>query len=239
MYHGEHKPVKYYFSPKISSIFPLKFALDKGREHHGSIQIDRAMNTLHENTGKSGSSKERRIYASRIRELREKLHLSQRSLAEELNLKRGAVAQWEGGAREPMQRNYLALAKFATRRNQPQLAAFFDSEGWARKDEGLLKAKESWRTKRAEEYFVVIKSQAAMGDREAKRLIRLSERGPAAYKKYLLKQINKEILEVKGWNFSDMLAEFSDEARNVEYLRRARESFLKKSQLGAHGDASE
>lgn len=49
-------------------------------------------------------------YNLRLRELREKQGLSQRQVAERLNVTPGAVARWELGDNKPTMDNLLALA---------------------------------------------------------------------------------------------------------------------------------
>ena len=50
-------------------------------------------------------------FADRLRELREAAGLTQEQLAEQIGVKREAVARWEAGKREPGWSNVLALAE--------------------------------------------------------------------------------------------------------------------------------
>jgi transcriptional regulator with XRE-family HTH domain len=194
------------------------------------------VNTFRDNTRGKRPQRKRPIYASHIRELRRAVGLSQRSLARELNLKRGAVAQWEGGVREPLPRNYKALAEFAKGRGLAWLEDFFGSQGVINRKQKSLKAEQKWQASYAERYLAGEKALAAMGNQEAKRLIGLSQMGRAAYRRYLLTSIYKEVSELKTWHFSDVLSKFCDEAGNVERLRMARESLVKKFNFGADAD---
>lgn len=50
------------------------------------------------------------VYEVKLRELREQHGLSQRKVAERINVTPGAVAQWELGLSSPTTENLLALA---------------------------------------------------------------------------------------------------------------------------------
>src|SRR5215468_3371955 len=50
-------------------------------------------------------------FAGRLRELRCEAGLTQEQLAEKVGVKRGAIARWELGAREPSWSNVVALIK--------------------------------------------------------------------------------------------------------------------------------
>src|SRR5262245_61511166 len=50
-------------------------------------------------------------FAGRLRELRCEAGLTQEQLAEKVGVKRGAIARWESGTREPSWSNVVALAR--------------------------------------------------------------------------------------------------------------------------------
>ena len=193
------------------------------------------MNTFRENTSKKRASKKRPTYASQIRELRTAVALSQPDFGKELNVKRGAIAQWEAGTREPRDRNYRSLAEFATKRNLLWFTEFFRSQALIKQWERSGGARRRHEAAFAERRLSAEKRLAAMGNQGAKRLFGLSEMDRATYRAHFLELINKEISELKTWHFSDVLDKFADEAWLVERLRSAPESIDK---LRGHGDGS-
>jgi transcriptional regulator with XRE-family HTH domain len=64
-------------------------------------------------------------YSLRVAQLRQLARLTQPELGIRVGVKRGAVAQWEAGAREPMDASYKLLAGVAQRLGEPALADFF------------------------------------------------------------------------------------------------------------------
>ena len=110
-------------------------------------------------------------YSRRIAALRtEILQLTQPEFAKALRLRRGAVARWETGDREPSQRSYTALAEFAERRGVKEDAEFFRRQ-IHRKD--VERHIAQWNAG-VRHYVAALRALAAAGNAEANRLIKLS-----------------------------------------------------------------
>jgi transcriptional regulator with XRE-family HTH domain len=138
-------------------------------------------------------------------------------LAAELGVKRGAVARWEAGTREPSLDNYSALAAFAEKKANP-LARFFAQRIQGRKV-GLKekrKQAQALRELEAEEYF------AAGGDEESRRLLELSRLDPVTYARQCNQRIEEARKNLKNGAFTIKLDELMREGARVGALREAR-----------------
>lgn len=181
------------------------------------------MNTPDGKTAGQTIKGERPIYASKIRELRKFAKLTQPEFAEKLGVKRGAVAQWEGGTREPRYRNYEALAAFADSQNLVKFGTFFRNRRGLKELNLRRKRKDQDDAAYAERYLRLIEQNAALGDKHARDLLALSRLGQREYQQRLLASISRGIRAVKGWGFTKLLSNFSDQAGNVEAIRLAYE----------------
>ena len=163
--------------------------------------------------------KEKPPYSEKIRELRELLTLTQPELASEIGVKRGAIAQWEGGTREPRYKNYRALAAFAEKRGLTSLRDLFSHQIFLTQITRRKNRKDEKRTAYAKRRFLEAKKLADMGDREAGRILKLSRMDRGAYARYLVGTLTREIGRLKDWGFSDLLDKLAKEASDIEELR--------------------
>jgi transcriptional regulator with XRE-family HTH domain len=112
-------------------------------------------------------------YVGKIRQLRDKAGFTQKQLAEQLKVGRGAVARWELGDREPDERNYLALAAFAQDRGLRELGDFFR----ARTERRRNRREQNY----AERYLTAVEKDAAKGLAGAQLLLQLSRMDRSKY----------------------------------------------------------
>jgi transcriptional regulator with XRE-family HTH domain len=170
-------------------------------------------------TTSDGASALKPQYAGVIRELRKIVRLTQPQFAAALKVKRGAVAQWEGGTREPRYGNYEVLAAFAEGRNLPRFAELFRQQIVLKQFKLKTKREDKQQLAYAEEHFRGVRELAATGDRGAGRILKLSRMDRDAYGKYLVGTLTKEIGRLKNLAFSDLLRKLAEEASEVEELR--------------------
>lgn len=141
-------------------------------------------------------------YAAHISELRRSLRLSQRAFAARLDLKRGTVAQWEGAVREPLSKNYRALAELAKCAGSEGAAAFFLSM--------------ASRAERPDEVaYLRTAALARDGDRVARRLLSLCTMTDAG----LGRLEADRIVRARRGKGSKLLALFDKVANEIQYVR--------------------
>ncbi len=179
-------------------------------------------------TPPSSTPKEKPPYAEKVRELRELVALTQPALAREVGVKRGTIAQWEGGTREPRYKNYRELAAFAAKRGRTLLADFFEGQIPL----SQMRRRKSRRDKQqipfAEKHFLSVKEAAATGDLGAERILKLSRMDRATYSRHLVDTIAQKIGQLEDWGFSDLLRKLAEEASEIEELRSGYRSLRKK-----------
>jgi transcriptional regulator with XRE-family HTH domain len=173
-------------------------------------------------------------YASKIRQLRQLAKVTQPQLAESLNVKRGAVANWEGGVREPRRENYLALAASADaqaalhREEGSQsvaeqfysLADFFLSQIEDKKAQREKRQKEAY----ARHYVNLTRSKAAGGNRLAQELLELSDVDGIEFAKRQADRIAEARERLSNGAFRAKLLEISGDIYDVGMLRLGRRS---------------
>ena len=172
--------------------------------------------------------KEKPSYSEKIRELRELLTLTQPELASEIGVKRGAIAQWEGGTREPRYKNYRALAAFAEKRGLTSLRDIFSHQIFLTQITRRKNRKDEKRTAYAKRRFLEAKKLADVGDREAGRILKLSRMDRASYARHLMDTMAQQIGQLEDWGFSDLLRKLAREASEIEDLRSGYRSLRKK-----------
>jgi transcriptional regulator with XRE-family HTH domain len=160
---------------------------------------------------------------------------TQPQFATDLGVKRGAIAQWEAGSREPRRKNYEALAVFARGRKYLDFEAFFLQRILLKQRERQEKRKEERRMSRGEDYLERVERRAAQGDAGAIRLLELSRMDRNAHAKHLLGLIGKEFARLGAWPLSEVLYKVCAEAEEVENVRSARE-LRNKNRLRRRGD---
>jgi transcriptional regulator with XRE-family HTH domain len=193
------------------------------------------MGTVSGNVVENASPADRPEYATKVRDLRKVARLTQPKFASELRVKRGAVAQWEGGTREPRTRNYEALVAFAEREKLTPFAKFFRDQISGRPYARRERREQKMRGHYAIRYFRMIEGDAAMGDERARRLIKLAQLDRRNHADQILKSLRREIARLETWAVSDLLEKARDEAREVENLRSVYES-SKRNRVGRRGD---
>jgi len=141
-------------------------------------------------------------------------NLTQAQLAAELGLKRGAVANWEGGAREPSRENYAALADLAKAKNLPSFAEFFLEKIESKK----LSAYPAVRA-----YLESMKVAPAVGDLALRRLIELSRLEGIEFSKTQAERIIEAKRTMNDQRFSDFFYKVVTETEIVRNLRLIRD----------------
>jgi DNA-binding transcriptional regulator YiaG len=154
-----------------------------------------------------------------VRQLREKTRLTQPQLAAGLGVRRGAVARWELGTREPGKMSLMALSILAAKKHFPELSLFFAREGHQRKlAANRADAKELLI---GELHFA--EYMAAAGDEEYRRLVDLSRLDPVDYGRTVAEKIAALPKDLGAAATGAESLQIISEARNVEDLRAARE----------------
>jgi DNA-binding XRE family transcriptional regulator len=163
-------------------------------------------------------------FALSVHKLRETCALTQPKLAAELGVRRGAVARWEAGTREPNMENYSALAAFAEKRGSPA-ARFFAERIQARKAESKEKGRrtQALRDLEMEEYL------AGGGDEESQRLLELSRLDPVTYSRQWNQRSEEARKNLENGAFAVKLRELTYEAAKVDALRTGRNLRIKRT----------
>jgi transcriptional regulator with XRE-family HTH domain len=181
------------------------------------------MDTTLKSTSRSHLAKELPSYSFKIRELRKTVGLSQPQLAAELSKKRGAVARWETGTREPRAENFAALAKFSKKHKLPEFAQFFSQHIEERKSDRKKEAEEAAKEADALRYLETVESQAAAGNIRAKRLLELSRRDGKEFAKEQAGRIEDARWRLENGAFSAFIYEIADETQRVGRLHGGRQ----------------
>lgn len=176
----------------------------------------------------SSTPREKPPYAEKIRELRELVALTQPGLAREIRVKRGTIAQWEGGTREPRYKNYRALAAFAAKMGRTLFADFFEGQIPLSQMRRRKSRRDKQRVPFAQKHFLSVKEAAATGDLGAKRILDLSRMDRATYARHLMDTMVQKIRQLESWGFSDLLRKLAEEASEIEELRSGCQSLKKK-----------
>lgn len=164
-------------------------------------------------------------HARKIRELRKTLALTQPEFATKLNNKRGAVAQWEGGLREPRPKNYKALAALAESRSLPHLAEFFLSQIGKRKTTLRPDARERMEYVHAGRFLERTRREASGAGEwaeRAQRLLSLSEMDGVEFAKLQAQKISEARRSLSNGEFEAALLDIVDETWEAQRLRRGR-----------------
>jgi transcriptional regulator with XRE-family HTH domain len=147
--------------------------------------------------------------------LREKASLTQKQLAEILKVGRGAVARWELGGREPEDRNYSALADVAKERDLSELEDFFHSRSERRRH--------SREENEAMRYLAAVEKDAANGQKDARRLLRLCELPQLVYYKQITDEIDRaRAASAEAVNALVLITRLFEEAWRVTTLQLGR-----------------
>jgi transcriptional regulator with XRE-family HTH domain len=163
---------------------------------------------------RAGRTRRREEYAQKIYQLRDKLDLTQKQLAEHLKVGRGAVARWELGEREPEDRNYSALAKLAEERKLFELEGFF----WSRTG----RRRRSREENDAVRYLAAVEREAADGQKEARYLLELCELPRYAYYRKVMLAVDRMRAGPAGADTLLFVAQKFEEAWRVTTLQLGR-----------------
>jgi transcriptional regulator with XRE-family HTH domain len=165
-----------------------------------------------------------------IRELRRKAGLTQPQLAAELKVRRGAVARWEAGDREPKAGSYSALSEAASKRGLSQLADLFLSQLRTKQAEEETRERDSWALDeletsefRAREWMDSPDDAKRQAAEEAKRLLDLSRVDRVEFAKQQAKRISDARASMSNGFFAAKVYDITDETSTVDLIRRGRE----------------
>lgn len=166
-------------------------------------------------------SKDLPPYAVKIRQLRQEARLTQSQLASEMGVRRGAVARWEAGAREPKRPIYLQLSAVASDRHLPALQDFFLSQMEEKNAEKRRRNEEVY----ARSYLARVKSDAAEKGEQAelaRHLLRLSEMDGVELAKLQAQRISEGRRSLSNGAFEAVLFDIVEETHHAKTLQLGR-----------------
>jgi transcriptional regulator with XRE-family HTH domain len=173
-------------------------------------------------------------YARQILAFRKRLQMTQPQLAEALKMKRGAIAQWEGGVREPKLDSYVELTELASQRGLSDFLTFFGAQMGRKMDQAL----ERREKKRGRLILADMRRRAAAGDEKAKHLLELSEMDHLTFHRLEDERLAEAKRRLENGEYAVFSDEIAEERYHVAALRLGRQSAieegLKRTERRAH-----
>jgi transcriptional regulator with XRE-family HTH domain len=149
-------------------------------------------------------------YAVGVMGLRHATAMTQPELASRLKVRRGAVARWEAGLREPRDANYEGLAVIAGRRGDTQLRDLFLSLIQQRKSHAKEKRLFSRRYQ--------ARVERALGTNFKEHIIELSEKGSIELAEHQFARMGEAKKSLKERAFSERFYQITLETEAVRLL---------------------